>query len=419
MDLRDDARMMSEWLTRLRRDVHREPEIGLHLPRTQEKVLVALDGLPLKVTEGRALSSVTAVLEGTRPGPVVLLRADMDALPVTERASVDYRSRIDGRMHACGHDLHTAMLAGAAHLLAGRRDRWAGRIVLMFQPGEEGHDGARHMIEEGLLEAAGERPRAAYALHVSARHWPGGRFATRPGPLMAACDRLAVTVRGVGGHGSAPHHARNPIPAACAMISELPGTLARAVDPLEPAALSVGAIHAGTAANVIPETARFEATVRTFHQATGERLAGELTRLCRSVAAAHGVEAEVRYLNEYPPTVAAPAESAFAADVTRELFGAERYEEMAQPLTASEDFSRVLKEIPGTIVQLGASPPGRDHRHAPGNHSPHVEFDDGVLADGAALYAALALRRLTPAPPQHRGERSPNPLPTTEEGPAS
>jgi hippurate hydrolase len=398
MDLRDDARTMSEWLTRLRRDVHREPEIGLRLPRTQEKVLAALDGLPLKVTQGHALSSVTAVLEGALSGPVVLLRADMDALPVTEQAAMDYRSRIEGRMHACGHDLHTAMLAGAAHLLAGRRDRLAGSVVLMFQPGEEGHDGARHMIEEGVLEAAGERPQAAFALHVSARHWPGGRFATRPGPLMAASDRLVVTVRGVGGHGSAPHHARNPIPAACAMIGELQGALARTVDPLEPAVLSVGTLHAGTAANIIPETAHFEATVRTFHRGTGERLAAELTRMCRGVAAAHGVEAEVRYRGEYPPTVAAPAESAFAADVARELFGTERYEEMAQPLTASEDFSRVLQEIPGTIVQLGAAPPGRDHRTAPGNHSPHVEFDDGVLADGAALYAALALHRLTPAP---------------------
>ncbi|MFF5715145.1 M20 family metallopeptidase [Streptomyces sp. NPDC012756] len=398
MDLRDDARTMSEWLTRLRRGLHQEPELGLQLPRTQEKVLAALDGLPLKITEGRTLSSVTAVLEGARPGPVVLLRADMDALPVTEQADVAYRSRIDGRMHACGHDLHTAMLAGAAHLIARRRDTLAGSVVLMFQPGEEGHDGARHMIEEGVLEAAGERPQAAYALHVSSRHWPGGRFATRPGTLMAASDSLAVTVRGTGGHGSAPHHARNPIPAACAMIGELAGTLARAVDPLEPAVLSVGTLHAGTAANIVPETAHFEATVRSFHRGTGERLAAQLTQLCRGIAAAHGVEAEVCYLNEYPPTVAAPSESAFAAEVARDVFGAERYEEMAQPLTASEDFSRVLEEVPGTIVQLGATPPGRDHRAAPGNHSPHVEFDDGVLADGAALYAALALRRLALAP---------------------
>ncbi|MBF9069291.1 M20 metallopeptidase family protein [Streptacidiphilus fuscans] len=408
MGLLDDARAMAPELVALRRAVHQEPEVGLYLPRTQERILEGLEGVPgTTVTTGRALSSVTAVLRGSRPGPTVLLRADMDALPLTERADVPYRSRDDSAMHACGHDLHTAMLVGAAHLLAARADRMAGQVVLMFQPGEEGGDGARLMLDEGVLEAgqaavpvdgpetSRSLPVAAYALHVSSRHWARGQFATRPGAVMAASDRLVVTVHGTGGHGSAPHHARNPIPAACAMVGELSGVMVRSLDPMEPVTFSVGAIHAGTAANIIPETASFQATVRTFSQDAGDRLAAAVTTLCRGVAEAHGVTAEVRYLREYPPTIATPAESAFAADVARELFGEERYEEMRQPLTAAEDFSRVLARVPGTVVQLGATPEGQDHRSAPGNHSPHVVFDDSLVADGAALYAGLALQRLS------------------------
>ncbi|AJF63242.1 M20 metallopeptidase family protein [Streptomyces vietnamensis] len=398
-DLLDDTGDMAGDLIRLRRSLHREPEVGLALPRTQEKVLAALDSLPVAVTQGRSLSSVTAVLKGARPGPTVLLRADMDALPIAEQTGLPFESRFTDRMHACGHDLHTAMLVGAAQLLAQRADRMAGQVVLMFQPGEEGgHDGAALMLQEGVLEAAGDRPVAAYALHVSARHYPRGRFATRPGPLMAACARLDVTVHGSGGHGSAPHHARNPIPAACAMVGELHAYLSRGVDPLQPVALSVGTIHAGTAANVVPATAHFQATVRTFDPAVSDQLARALPRLCEAVAAAHGVRAEARYLVEYPATIPTPEESLFAADVTRELFGERRYQDMAQPLTASEDFSRVLDQVPGTIVQLGAAPAGQSLEHGPGNHSPHVVFDDHLVADGAALYAGLALARLLREP---------------------
>ena len=211
---------------------------------------------------------------------------------------------------------------------------------------------------------------------------------------MAASARLDVTVHGSGGHGSAPHHARNPIPAACAMVGELHAYLARGVDPLQPVALSVGTINAGTAANVIPPTAHFQATVRTLDSGVDDHLTHALPRLCEAVATAHGVRAEARYLVEYAATVAAPEESRFAADVTRELFGAHRYQDMPGPLTASEDFSRVLDQVPGTIVQLGAAPVGQDPERGPGNHSPRVVFDDGLIADGAALYAGLALARL-------------------------
>ena len=272
-DFTDDASALAADLTDLRHRLHAEPEIGLSLPRTQEKVLAALDGLPLEVTTGTTTTSVTAVLRGGAQQngnaaggdrPVVLLRGDMDALPVAEEVDVPFRSTVPGVMHACGHDLHTAMLAGAARVLAGRREQLAGDVVFMFQPGEEGFDGARYMLEEGILDAAGARPAAAYALHVMSNLTPRGTVASRPGPLMAASDGVFVTVRGRGGHGSTPHLSRDPIAAACEMVSALQVAMSRSIDTFAPHVLTIGSFHAGTKRNIIPETATFEATVRTF-----------------------------------------------------------------------------------------------------------------------------------------------------------
>src|SRR5215472_10993974 len=216
--VRDEAAKLAGEITELRHAIHREPEIGLDLPKTQRKVLDALSGLPLEVSTGKAVSSVTAVLRGGRPGPVVLLRGDMDALPVTEETGLPYASAIPGVMHACGHDLHTAMLAGAAKLLSARQAELPGTVIFMFQPGEEGYAGARYMINEGVLDAAGQRPGAAYALHVTSNRLPRGVFSTRPGPLLAAADQITVTVRGRGGHASMPHRAADPVPVACEIV---------------------------------------------------------------------------------------------------------------------------------------------------------------------------------------------------------
>jgi amidohydrolase len=220
-EVRDGAAAIAVELAELRRAIHREPELGLDLPLTQQKVLAALDGLPLEVRRGKSLSSVTAVLRGARPGGTVLLRADMDALPVAERTGLPYASRIDGVMHACGHDLHTAMLAGAARVLSDRRAELAGDVIFMFQPGEEGAGGAAAMIAEGVLDAAGTRPVAAFGLHVASALLPPGIFSTRAGTLMAAADTLEVTISGRGGHGSRPHQAADPVPAACEIVTAL------------------------------------------------------------------------------------------------------------------------------------------------------------------------------------------------------
>jgi amidohydrolase len=396
MNLLDDAHALQDDLLRLRRTLHSAPETGLELPRTQETVLGALDGLGLEITTGTRLSSVTAVLRGAAPGPTVLLRGDMDALPVAERTGLDFAAQ-NGKMHACGHDLHTAMLAGSAQLLARHRDRLAGDVVFMFQPGEEGFDGARHMLEEGVLDASGRRAEAAYAIHVMSAGYPRGGFATRSGPTFAASNVLTVTVRGAGGHGSMPHRAQDPVQAGCEMVSALQAWITRSFDVFDPVVLSVGTFHAGTQRNVIPDTATFEATVRSFSPQAQARVKDGTVRVCRGIAAAYGVEVDADFQELYPVTVNDPGEAEYVARTVAELHGAERFTPMAHPFAGAEDFSRVISEVPGAMIVLGATPPGADPDTAPNNHSPLALFDDAVLADGAALYAALAADRLRPA----------------------
>lgn len=396
MNLRDDARSLSDDLVRLRRSLHRIPETGLELPRTQEAVLAELEGLPLEVRTGEGLSSVTAVLRGGRPGPVVLLRGDMDALPVTERTRLEFTAD-NGRMHACGHDLHTTMLTGAARLLCAHRDRLAGDVLFMFQPGEEGFDGAGHMLAEGLLDTAGRRPDAAYALHVLSAGLPSGVFRTRGGTAMAASNTLRVTVRGEGGHGSMPHRAKDPVQAGCAMVTALQAWITRTFDVFDPVILTVGTFHAGTQQNVIPDTAVFKATVRSFSDAAQARVKDGTVEVCRGIAAAYGVGVDAEFVEMYPVTVNDGTEADFVADTVREVLGEERFVPQLQPLQGSEDFSRVLAEVPGAMLFLGAPPAGADPERSPNNHSPLAEFDDAVLADGAAVYAELAARRLSAA----------------------
>ncbi len=392
--VRADAEAIAADLAGLRHLIHREPEIGLNLPQTQQKVLAALDGLPLELTLGRALSSVTAVLRGGRPGPAVLLRGDMDALPITERTGLDYASAVTGVMHACGHDLHTAMLAGAARILSARQRELPGNVIFMFQPGEEGHAGARYMISEGVLDAAGDRPVAAYAVHVASGQYDHGRFATRPGPMMAAADVLDVTVRGHGGHASQPHLSADPIPAACEMVTALQTLVTRRFDVFDPVVITVGSFHAGTTDNVIPDEAHFLATVRSFSVAARERVRAESVRLITGIARGYGLQASVDYLDWYPVTVNDAAEAAFAGQAVTGLFGAGRLQAQDHPMPGAEDFSFVLEEVPGAFIMLGACPAGTDPASAPSNHAADAVFDDAVLADGTALLAELALRRL-------------------------
>ncbi len=393
-EVREDAARISDDLTELRRAIHADPEIGRMLPRTQEKVLAALDGLPLEISRGRSLSSVTAVLRGGRPGRTVLLRGDMDALPVAERTGLPYASRVDGAMHACGHDLHTAMLAGAAQLLSARRAGLAGNVIFMFQPAEEVAGGAELMISEGVLDAAGDRPVAAFALHVTSAMLPLGILASRDGTVMAAADTLEVVVHGRGGHGSRPHMAADPVPAACEIVTALQTLVTRQFDVFDPVVITVGSFHAGTASNVIPHEARLAASIRSFSPEARARILDAAPRLVRDVASAHGLSATAEFVDGYPVTVNDAAEVAFAEGVVADVLGGGRYVRMPDPVTGSEDFSFVLDQVPGAFLMLGACPPGADPATAPFNHSPEAVFDDAVLADGTALLAELALRRL-------------------------
>jgi amidohydrolase len=394
VSVRDEAGKIAGEITELRRAIHREPEIGLGLPKTQQKVLAALDGLPLEISTGKDLTSVTAVLRGGKPGPAVLLRGDMDALPITEATGLDFASRHDGVMHACGHDLHVAMLAGAAKLLSARQAELPGSVVFMFQPGEEGYAGARSMIEEGVLDAAGPRVVGAYALHVSSTKLPLGVFSTRPGPMLAAADQIIVTVHGKGGHASQPHRAADPIPAACEMVIALQTMVTRKFDVFDPVVVTVGSFHAGTTDNVIPDSATFLATARSYSPASRDALREMVPQLARQIGEAHQLQVDAEYRTEYPVTVNDAGEAAFAKATSDELFGESRTELAENPITGAEDFSFVLEQVPGAFLMLGACLPDRDPETAPSNHSAYAMFDDAVLPDGVTMLTELALRRL-------------------------
>ena len=388
--LLDDARQLAPDTVELRRRIHRRPEIGLANPETQETVLRAIDGLGLEVRTGRATTSVVATLDGARSGPTILLRGDMDALPMPEDTGLDYASQLAGAMHACGHDAHVAMLVGAARLLAARRDRIAGRVLFMFQPGEEGHHGARLMIEEGVLDGP-RAPVAAFALHTSPQ-FQVGTLATRPGPLLAAADTLSIAIHGRGGHASAPHDCLDPIPIACEIVQAFQTMVTRRIDAFDPAVVTVTKIEGGTTRNVVPESARLLGTIRTVSERTRARVHDAMRRLAEGIAAAHGAAAEVEIIAGYPVTVNDAEFAAFALDTATELVGAERVVATRHPRMGAEDFSYVLQRVPGAMVNLGTRPDG-DGPVAP-NHSNRMLLHEGALATGIAMHAAVALRYL-------------------------
>lgn len=389
----DAAAAIREDLVALRRDLHAHPEVGLDLPVTRARLEAELAGLGLEVTRGTALTSLTAVLRGGRPGPTVLLRADMDGLLVTERTGLPFASR-HGTMHACGHDLHMAGLVGAARLLAARRDELPGTVVFMFQPGEEGYAGGRLMIEEGVLDAGPSRPVAAYAIHVDSV-FPSGRFTTRPGPIMASASGLTIRVSGTGGHAAIPHLAVDPVPVAAEIVLALQTFVARRVPAADPAVVSVTRLASDSAApNVLATRVELGVNVRTLSRETFALVHERIDALVRGIAAAHGATVELDWVDSYPVTVNDPAETAAALAVLDDLVGAERVERMPAPAMSSEDFAYVLEEVPGTLVFLGARPPGLEAEEAPAMHSETAAFDEEVLALQAATLAELAWRRL-------------------------
>lgn len=392
--LLEDAQALAAETIALRRSLHRHPEIGLHLPRTQQVVAEALAEIGLEPLLGTSLTSVVAVLDGERPGGTVLLRADMDALPLREATGLAFASQTDGAMHACGHDTHVAMLLGAARLLAARRRELAGRVLLMFQPGEEGYHGARVMLEEGLLDHADGAPvRAAFALHVTTQ-FASGTLNLRPGPMLASGDRFRIEVRGRGGHASAPHRSLDPVPVACEIVLALQAMVTRRVSVFDPAVVTVGQITAGTANNIIPDLAELRGTIRTLSEGTRATVHAGVARVAEGIAAAHGASARLVIDDGFPVTVNDAAAAEFLHRTAAELLGEDRVVAMPDPMMGSEDFSYVLQRVPGAMAFLGACPPGLEPGSAPSNHSSEVVFDEAALPVGAAVYAAAALRSL-------------------------
>ncbi len=392
--LADAARSILPDVVEVRRRLHAHPEIGLDLPATQAVIGEVLAGLALTPRFGRTVSSVTARIDGARPGPTILLRADMDGLPLHEDTGLPFASAVDGAMHACGHDTHVAMLLGAARLLVERREELAGSVLLMFQPGEEGFHGARSMIEEGLLDEPGAAPvTGAFALHISTRY-PSGTINVRPGALLASSDTLRITIRGRGGHASAPHLAVDPIAVAARVLIDLQTMVTRRVDVFDPAVITIAQVIAGTTTNIIPETAHLGGTIRTVSATTRAAIHERIREVAAGAALATGAAVEVAIEPGYPVTVNDPGFTAFARETAAELLGEDRVAELAAPIMGAEDFSYVLERVPGTMAFLGASPAGIDPEAGPQNHSNLVVFDEAAMADGMATHALVALRHL-------------------------
>lgn len=374
----------------LRRAIHAEPELGLFNPKTTAKVMDALKGLPLELRVAKNTSGLVAVLKGAKPGRRVLLRGDMDALPMPEDADVAFKSQTPGVMHACGHDSHTAMLVSAAKALAARRAHLAGEVWFMFQPGEEGHHGARFMLEEGLLDP---HPDAAFALHIMPNA-PAGVFASRPGTLLASADVMTVTVRGRGGHASMPHDCVDPVPVACEIVMALQSFVTRRINVQDPIVMTVGKIEAGTTNNVIPETATLVGTIRAVSEKSRQDAHAGLQRVASHVALAHQCHAEVEIVKGFPVTVCDARAAAFARETIQDVFGVANWRTMAAPAMGAEDFSYVLQKIPGVMVFLGVCPDGADWRTACPCHSNKMELNEDAMAQGVAAHCAFAERFL-------------------------
>lgn len=390
-ELLEQARGLSDSIVALRRAIHAEPELGLHTPKTRDKVRAALAHLPLTWREGPSTTGLVATLKGRAgPGRRVLLRGDMDALPMTEETGLEFSSTIPGAMHACGHDTHTAMLAGAAELLCARADGLAGEVQFMFQPGEEGFHGARFMLEDGLIDPL---PDAAFALHIMPNS-PHGLVAGRAGPLLASADQFDIVVHGRGGHASMPHDALDPVPVACEIVTALQTVVTRKFPVSDPVVATVAKIEAGTAHNVIADRVAMRGTLRTLSATNRARIHEALKLVATNIAAAHGMTAEVAITPGFPVTVCDGRAVDLGERVVRDLTGEHGFHRLDAPIMGAEDFSYVLEQVPGAMFFLGVAHEGVDWRSCCSIHSTRMMVDESVLPLGTAVLAGCAGRFL-------------------------
>ncbi|MCB2065889.1 MAG: amidohydrolase [Erythrobacter sp.] len=389
------ARSHEAAIVDLRRAIHADPELGLETPKTLAKVKAALADLPLTWHEGPSCSGAVAVLKGAQPGPSVLLRGDMDALPMSEHTGLHFASQVPGRMHACGHDAHTAMLAGAARVLAGKAGEIAGEVRFMFQPGEEGFHGARFMLEDGLLGGTADYPLpdAAFAMHV----WPNaphGRIEGRAGAMLASADMIEVWVKGRGGHASLPQDTVDPVPVAAEIVIALQTMITRRFNATEATVLTIGKIEAGTTNNVIPDTCYLLGTIRTLSPERRQAMKDALHEVAVNIARAHRCEAEIQITPGFPPTMNDARAVALGEAVALSLGGEEPWHTRPAPTMGAEDFSYVLEQVPGAMFFLGVAAEGVDWQGCDGLHSSHMVLDEAVMPKGSAFLAGCALRFL-------------------------
>ena len=384
-DLLQDASEIADRITALRRAIHSEPELGLETPKTLAKVQNELGDLPLEWRQGSSCTGAVAVLNSGASGRSVLLRGDMDALAMDEDTGLPFASTIPGRMHACGHDTHTAMLAGAARILASRANSLRGEVRFMFQPGEEGYHGARFMIDDGLLDPL---PDAAFALHImpNASH---SVIASRAGTLLASADMLEITIIGRGGHASMPHDTRDPVPVACEVVLALQTMITRRFDAAEAVVVTIAQVIAGTAHNVIPDRVLLTGTIRTLSAERRRDIQTAIRHVAEKIAEAHDCTAEVEISKGFPPTVNDPRAVALAERAATSLPNG-RFSHLPTPIMGAEDFSYVLEKVPGMMAFLGVAGENADLKQCCSIHSSRMMVDKFVLPRGAAFLAACA-----------------------------
>ncbi|PCH72195.1 MAG: amidohydrolase [Rhodobacteraceae bacterium] len=377
---------MAAW----RQHLHTIPELALDLPETAAFVAERLREIGVdELHEGIATSGMVAIINGSGTGPTIGLRADMDALPITEETGLDYASTNEGRMHACGHDGHTAMLLGAARYLAETRN-FAGRVALIFQPAEEAIGGGRIMVEEGMME------RFDIAQVFAIHNGPGlefGTFHTGPGPVMAAADTMHIRIQGQGGHGARPSECVDPVVAACGIVQAIQTITSRNHDPAERLVISVTQIHTGSVDNVVPDTAYINGTVRTFNKDVQAMVVKRLGEIVQGQAASYGVSAELDYEYGYPPLVNDANRAEFAAQVAREVVGDAQVSDDTAPRMGAEDFSYLLESRPGAYLFLGQG-------DSAGLHHPKYNFNDDIAPVGASFFVRLVERAQPLNPPK-------------------
>ena len=386
MSLIESVRPLQSKLTAIRRDIHAHPELAFEEHRTAELVVRQLESLGIETHRGIGGTGVVGVVRGRRGLRAIGLRADMDALPITERNEFAHKSTIQGCMHACGHDGHTTMLLGAAEALAARRD-FDGTVYLIFQPAEEGEGGAPAMIADGLFERFPME--AVFGMH----NWPGmeaGSFAIHSGAVMASADRFDIRFTGVGAHAAMPHLGVDPVVAGAAFVQAAQTLVSRVLDPIDAGVVSVTQFHAGEAYNVIPDRAELCGTVRTFSAEVRDRLERGLRQVAEGIAQSHGVEVDFQFRRGYPPTINTAAEAALCAEAARAVAGPERVFTDRRPSMGAEDFAYFLQEKPGAYIWIG---------NGPGEggcmlHNPNYDFNDEVMPAGVAYWCALVQRLL-------------------------